>query len=82
MLLWESILRIKLHLSSTIELDGLLVQFPASADSAPHRRFFLYNSLDAMRLVDLLLGQPFLVLMLDKHFKSLLLTSLTRLLDS
>ena len=36
--LWESILRINLHLSSTIERDGLLVQFPASADSALHRR--------------------------------------------
>ena len=49
-----------LHLSSTIERDGLLVQFPASADSALHRRSFLARS-GSVRLVDLLLGQTFLV---------------------
>ena len=71
--LWESILRIKLHLQSTIHPRWSLVQFPASADSR-FRRSSRTITRFASVLVDLL-GQPFLVLMLDKHFKSLLLTS-------
>ena len=64
--MWESILRIKLHLSSTINSDGLLV-----AALAPIRLSVpIPVRSDSAALVDLL-GQnkssPFLVLMLDKH---------------
>ena len=76
LLLWESILRIKLHLSSTIERDGSLVEFPAR----PHRSFLRVihsiRSFNSTQLDDL--DSTLSSVNVGQTLKSLLLTSLTR----
>ena len=52
--LWESILCIKLHLSSTIERDGLLVEFPAIAVHSSFSYAYSITSSNSMRLRGLL----------------------------
>ena len=49
LLLWESILRIKLHLQSTINSDGLLVQFALMRSDESALRSCSNSALDCLR---------------------------------
>ena len=62
---WESIRRIKLHLQSTKSFGSALVEAFAPIPAAIPR-FFVY-ALSSTQLNSMILIQPFLVLMLDKH---------------
>ena len=67
LLLWESILRIKLHLQSTIQSWWPLDCAKRSDPPNPPNRFFVYALLDSLLGQNKTLDTLFLVLMLDKH---------------